>query len=119
MKKKHYKIHLIEVSEKELSEAPVIVRKVYAALKNNEPVSNADKAIAVKFTDYFRLEEVKVRTFSQAFKRVSNVKQAIAIEKKKVEKRMARKLKPGEIRIEGTAGPESSKALGDLSKNLG
>jgi hypothetical protein len=114
MKKNHYKIHLIEVSDKYLEEAPAIVRKVYRAIQNKEPVSKQEKELAVKFTDYFRLEEVQMRSFSEAFKRVSNVKEAIQMNRKKFEK-VKQKTGPGTISISGeVTNPESIEALGKL-----
>jgi hypothetical protein len=83
MKKKHYKIHLIEVTDKDLEEAPSIVQKVYRAIQNKETVTKQEKELAVMFTDYFRLEEVQMKSFSQAFKRISNIKEAIRINTKK------------------------------------
>lgn len=114
MRKQHYKIHLNEVTEEELNEAPVLVRKVYNAIRNNEPVSMEDKRLAVSHHKFFNMVPVEMPSFSKAFKRVSNVKQAIAIEKKKVEKNLARKPRSGQIRISGEVGPESAAALKKL-----
>jgi hypothetical protein len=117
MNKQHYKIILNEVTEEELNEAPALVQKVYRAIRDNEPVNMEEKRQVVSNHKFFNRIPVQMPSFSKAFKRISNVKQAVAIEKKKVEKRMARKLRPGEIRIEGEVGPEGAKALGKLIRD--
>jgi hypothetical protein len=111
MKKQHYNIHLNNVTEEQLNEAPAIVREVYTALKNNQPVDNAKKKIAVQYHDFFNLIPVDQPSFSQAYKRVANVKEFIRSKQKKIKKQ---KPSPGTIQIEGTAGPEAAEGLKKL-----
>jgi len=111
MKKQHFKIHLNEVTEEQLNEAPAIVRKVYNAIRNNEKVDMKEKEMAVKFHDFFNLIPVDQPSFSQAYKRVANVKEFIRSKQKKIKKQ---KPSPGTIQIEGTAGPEAAAALKKL-----
>jgi hypothetical protein len=118
MKKQHFKIHLNEVTEEQLNEAPAIVRKVYNAIRNNEKVDMKEKEIAVKFHDFFNLIPVAQPSFSQAqpsfsqaYKRVANVKEFIRSKQKKLKKQ---KPSPGTIHIEGTAGPEAAAAVRKL-----
>lgn len=108
MKKQHFKINLKPVTEEELKQAPVIVNKVYNAIKNKESVSMEEKRIAIKYEDFFEVQKVSMPKFSNAFRRISSIKQAISIDTKK-HKKLAKR--PGVIQFDAVVGKEGAQEL--------
>lgn len=106
-KNRNQSLYLKELSMLDYGKAPELIQKLFMHLKYKEPM---DKILIQKAVhgnpEYF--EWRKKPSFSDRFKRLSNLKESMRIEMQ------LPKANAGTVKISGEAGPESAEALGKL-----
>lgn len=104
-KNRNKALYLKELSMIDYGKAPELIQKLFNHLKYKEPMDKIQIQKAMHgYPEYF--EWLASPSFSDRFKRLSNLKEAYRIDMKNIS--------PGTVTIKGEAGAETAEALGKL-----
>jgi hypothetical protein len=104
-KNRNKALYLKELSILDYGKAPELIQKLFDHLKYKEPMDKIQIQKAVHgYPDYFEWRTKP--SFSDRFKRLSNLKEAYRIDMKNIS--------PGTVKMKGEAGAETAAALGKL-----